>query len=47
MLCVLELIEHLAIIAKEDAVGQRIQDDALSHRKGAPLRKAQEAAIVT
>ena len=47
MLCVLGLIEHLAIIAKEDAVGQRIQDDALSHQKGAPHRKAQEAAIVT
>lgn len=45
VLRVLGLIEDLGIIAKEDAVGRRIQDDTLPHRKRAPRRKALEAEI--
>jgi len=40
VLRVLGLVADLGMIAKEDAVGRRIQDDALPYRKRAPRRKA-------
>lgn len=40
VLRVLGLVEDLGIIAKEDAIGRRIQDDTLPNRKRAPRRKS-------
>jgi len=40
VLRVLGLIEDLSLIAKEDALGRRLQDESLPHRKRAPRRKA-------
>lgn len=45
VLRVLGLVEDLGMIAKEDAIGRRIQDDALPHRKRAPRRKELEVEI--
>lgn len=45
VLRVLGLVADLGMIAKEDAVGRRIQDDALPYRKRAPRRKALEVQI--
>jgi hypothetical protein len=42
---VLGLIADLGVIAKEDAIGRRIQDDALPYRKRAPRRKKLELEI--
>jgi transcriptional regulator with XRE-family HTH domain len=42
VLRVLSLIADLGVIAKEDAIGRRIQDDALPYRKRAPRRKKLE-----
>jgi len=39
VLRVLLLIEDLSLIAKEDALGRRLQDESLPHRKRAPRRK--------
>lgn len=47
VLRVLGLVEDLGIIAKEDVVGRRIQDDALPYRKRAPRRKSLEVEIDT
>ena len=45
VLRVLGLIADLGVIAKEDAIGRRIQDDALPYRKRAPRRKKLELEI--
>ena len=45
VLRVLGLVEDLGMIAKEDAIGRRIQDDALPYRKRAPRRKKLELEI--
>ena len=42
VLRVLGLVEDLGIIAKEDGIGRRIQDDTLPHRKRAPRQKLQK-----
>jgi transcriptional regulator with XRE-family HTH domain len=42
VLRVLGLAEDLGIIAKEDGIGRRIQDDTLPHRKRSPRRKLQK-----
>ncbi len=39
---VLGLIEDLGMIAKEDTIGRRIQDEMLPFRKRAPRRKLQK-----
>lgn len=39
VLRVLGLVEDLSLIAKEDVVGRRLQDESLPHRKRAPRRK--------
>ena len=39
VLRVLLLIEDLSLIAKEDVLGRRLQDESLPHRKRAPRRK--------
>jgi transcriptional regulator with XRE-family HTH domain len=41
VLRVLGLVEDLGLIAKEDALGRRLQDETLPHRKRAP-KKAQQ-----
>lgn len=38
VLRVLGLVEDLGLIAKEDALGRRLQDEALPHRKRAPKK---------
>lgn len=45
VLRVLGLVEDLGMIAKEDAIGRRLQDEALPHRKRAPLRKPLELEL--
>lgn len=40
VLRVLGLVEDLSLIAKEDALGRRLQDESLPRRKRAPRRKA-------
>ncbi len=45
VLRVLGLVADLGVIAKEDAIGRRIQDDALPYRKRAPRRKKLELEI--
>ncbi len=40
VLRVLGLVEDLAFIAKEDALGRRLQDESLPQRKRAPRKKA-------
>lgn len=45
VLRVLGLVDDLGMIAKEDAIGRRLQDDALPHRKRAPRRKPLELEI--
>ena len=39
VLRVLGLIEDVSLIAKEDALGRRLQDESLPQRKRAPRRK--------
>src|SRR5664279_4939520 len=39
VLRVLGLVEDLGLIAKEDALGRRLQDESLPHRKRAPRKK--------
>lgn len=39
VLRVLGLVEDVSLIAKEDALGRRLQDESLPHRKRAPRRK--------
>jgi len=39
VLRVLGLVEDLSLIAKEDVLGRRLQDESLPHRKRAPRRK--------
>ncbi len=39
VLRVLGLVEDLGIIAKEDVIGRRLQDESLPNRKRAPRRK--------
>lgn len=39
VLRVLGLVEDLSLIAKEDVVGRRLQDEALPQRKRAPRKK--------
>lgn len=38
VLRVLGLVEDLGMVAKEDALGRRLQDEALPHRKRAPKK---------
>jgi hypothetical protein len=38
VLRVLGLVEDLGVIAKEDTLGRRLQDEALPHRKRAPRK---------
>lgn len=45
VLRVLGLVEDLGMIAKEDAIGRRLQDEALPHCKRAPRRKPLELEI--
>ena len=45
VLRVLGMVEDLGMIAKEDAIGRRLQDEALPHRKRAPRRKPLELEI--
>jgi hypothetical protein len=45
VLRVLGLFEDLGMIAKEDAIGRRLQNEALPHRKRAPRRKPLELEI--
>jgi len=45
VLRVLGLVDDLEVIAKEDAIGRRLQDEALPHRKRAPRRKPLELEI--
>lgn len=40
ILRVLGLIEDLSLVAKEDALGRRLQDESLPQRKRAPRSKA-------
>jgi transcriptional regulator with XRE-family HTH domain len=40
VLRVLGLVEDVALIAKEDALGRRLQDESLPQRKRAPRRKS-------
>ena len=39
VLRVLNLVDDLSLIAKEDALGRSLQDELLPHRKRAPRRK--------
>jgi len=39
VLRVLGLLDDLSLIAKEDVVGRRLQDESLPHRKRAPRKK--------
>jgi len=39
VLRVLGLVEDLAVIAREDTLGRRLQDESLPHRKRAPRKK--------
>jgi transcriptional regulator with XRE-family HTH domain len=39
VLRVLGLVNDLSLIAKEDVVGRRLQDESLPHRKRAPRKK--------
>jgi transcriptional regulator with XRE-family HTH domain len=39
VLRVLGLVEDVSLIAKEDALGRRLQDESLPQRKRAPRRK--------
>jgi len=39
VLRVLGMVEDLSLIAKEDVLGRRLQDESLPHRKRAPRRK--------
>ena len=39
VLRVLGMVEDLSMIAKEDVLGRRLQDESLPHRKRAPRRK--------
>jgi len=39
VLRVLGLVEDLSLIAKEDVLGRRLQDESLPHRKRAPRKK--------
>ena len=41
VLRVLGLVEDLGVIAKEDVLGRRLQDEALPHRKRAPKKMQQ------
>lgn len=41
VLRVLGLVEDLGLIAKEDPLGRRLQDEALPHRKRAPKKTSQ------
>ncbi|OGU07968.1 MAG: XRE family transcriptional regulator [Geobacteraceae bacterium GWC2_55_20] len=41
VLRVLGLVEDLGVIAKEDVLGRRLQDEALPHRKRAPKKLQQ------
>ncbi len=45
VLRVLGLVDDLGLIAKEDATGRRLHDEALPHRKRAPRRKPLELEI--
>jgi len=38
VLRVLGLVEDLGMVAKEDALGRRLQDEALPYRKRAPKK---------
>lgn len=40
VLRVLGMVEDLSLIAKEDVLGRRLQDESLSQRKRAPRKKA-------
>ena len=40
VLLVLEMVEDLSLIAKEDVLGRRLQDESLPQRKRAPRKKA-------
>jgi transcriptional regulator with XRE-family HTH domain len=39
VLRVLGLVEDLSLIAKDDVLGRRLQDESLPHRKRAPRKK--------
>ncbi len=39
VLRVLGILDDLSLIAKEDVLGRRLQDESLPHRKRAPRRK--------
>ena len=39
VLRVLGMVEDLSLIAKEDILGRRLQDESLPHRKRAPKKK--------
>ena len=39
VLRVMGLVESLSLIAKEDVLGRRLQDESLPHRQRAPRRK--------
>jgi len=39
VLRVLGMLDDLSLIAKEDVLGRRLQDESLPHRKRAPRRK--------
>lgn len=41
VLRVLGLVENLGLLAKEDLLGRRLQDEALPHRKRAPKKTQQ------
>jgi len=41
ILRVLGLVEDLGLLAKEDLLGRRLQDEALPHRKRAPKKTLQ------
>lgn len=41
VLRVLGLVSDLSLIAKEDALGRRLQDESLPYRKRAPRKQAQ------
>lgn len=42
VLRVLGLLDDLGLIAKDDVVGRRLQDEALPRRKRAPRKKSQD-----
>lgn len=45
VLRVLGLVDDLRLIAKEDVVGRRLQDEALPHRKRAPKKISQIGGV--